>query len=543
MDKQIISRLFLPLVLAFVLGHASPLVAQIRLETVTVFADEVEARIEFPNYTAFLMLTWAFESVPPAGAQIEFQRGIYDDEGNIGPMAAIDTVPISELPESKWGKDLEANPAQRSERYALVLLDADGFPIGDLTMIHGTIFLMPWDPVTDFDPCSRTLTLTWDDYIYNAIGDDLGGTPLPPFFNYIQLLVFRPDGTEVIAAQPAFDESLQGRKAPYVFDHGPGPYFFRVRALENLDGSGRVSYSNQRGFNFVASVIDEPEIASVDVVDNQYIELEINLQGAVDDFTYEVLRSDQADQDYEVVGILDGAVQGLNTFSDMAVPDLQLGMWYYQVEAFIRDAGCENPSYASESVSSLYLSGEVLAQTADRLEVSLAWEQDPGWDGFQLQRKLPENNDWGNLGAVFSGLPGLFIDDLSPLLEGLAGEVRYRVIGSKGGEQVRSNEYLVVVEPRIEVPNVFSPTAEQAGNRVFRPDFMGLSPNSMRLRIYNRWGQEVYSVSDPDTGWTGWDGTLTDGRDAPAGMYAYTLEYQFPGSPAAEKRGTLLLLR
>ncbi len=535
MNKRIVSRFFLPLLLAGILGLASPLVAQIRLETVTVLLDDQEGMNEL-GYPAPLMLTWSFENPPPAGAQIEIQRGI---PGELG-IPALVTIPVADLPDDKWG-DMEGLPTLNSERYALVLLDAAGDPIGIMTHIHGTIFMRPWDPDADFDPCSRTLTFRWDDYVYN---DPAGTeTPLPPFFNYNQLMVLRPGETdEVIFATSDFDESLQGREATYVFEHGPGSYYFRVRAVENQDGSGRVSYSNRRGFNFVSPVIDDPEIARVDVVDNQYIELEINLQGSVGDFEFHLLRSSDPDQDFEQIGLLNPTAPGPLVYQDNDVPDLSAGKWYYRVEAFIRDAGCENPSYASESASSLYLSGEVITQTADQLEVSLSWVQDPGWDEFSLERLLPGGGGW-EVADVSTGLPGYYTDDLSPIMEGLAGEVRYRVIGSMGGEQVRSNEYLVVVEPRIEVPNVFSPTAEQAGNRVFRPDFMGLSPNSMRLRIYNRWGQEVYSVSDPDTGWTGWDGTLTDGRDAPAGMYAYTLEYQFPGSPAAEKRGTLLLLR
>jgi hypothetical protein len=540
MNKRIFSRLFLPLLLAGILGHASPLVAQVRLETVTVLADDQEA-FDLLGYFAPLMLTWSFENPPPAGAQVQFQRYSYED----GILLPIRTVSLDEFSGNYMWGDEEALPTLRSERYALVLVDENGFVILEFAMsdIHGTIFLREEDEGADFDPCSRTIIWRWDDYIYNDSEGD-GETSLPPFLKYNQLMVLQPGESEEVVAYTSemIEESLEMREAPYVFDHGPGPYYFRVRAVENPDGSGRVSYSNRRGITFDSPVIDDPEIVTVDVVDNQYIELGINLQGSVGDFTYEVLRSDQADQGFEVVGTLDAAVPGLHAFSDMAVPNLQQGMWYFRVEARIRDADCEDPAYESSESSSLFLAGEVIAPTTDQLEVSLSWEQNPGWDEFSLERLLPGGGGW-EVVDVSTGLPGYYTDDLSPIMEGLAGEVRYRVIGIMGGEQVRSNEYLVVVEPTVFVPNVFNPSAVQPENRVFKPDFSGLTPIAMRLRIYNRWGQEVYAITDPEVGWSGWDGTMTDGQEAPEGMYAYTLEYQFPGSPDTEKRGSLLLLR
>jgi hypothetical protein len=509
--------------------------AQIRLETVTVLANDQEA-LDSLGYFAPLMLTWSFENPPPAGAQIEIQRGI---PGELG-MPAILTLPVTAVPDDKWG-DMESLPTLNSERYALVLLDADGESIGIMTRIHGTIFLRPWQTTVDFDPCSRTLAMKWDDYIYN----DPAGTEeaLPPFFNYNQLMVLRPGETEEVVAETfIFDESLQEREATYVLDHGPGPYFFRVRAVENQDGSGKKSYSNRRPFHLVAPAIDDPALVFVDVVDNQFIDVSVDLEGSVGDFEFHLLRSAQADQGFEQIGVLNATAPGPLVYADSDVPDLTGGKWYYRVEAFIRDAGCEDPTYVSETASSLFLAGEVVVQTADQMEVSLSWDQDPAWDQFTLQRMLPGEPGWNDL-AGYSVAPSGSVDDLSPFLDGLAGEVRYRMLGSKGGLTVRSNEYLVVVEPRVEIPNVFSPVATQAENRFFKPDFMGLTPQSMKLKVFNRWGQEVFSVSDPEDGWPGWNGQTAGGLDAPAGMYAFTLEYQFPGTQKTERRGTFMLIR
>lgn len=540
-SPSFLSRFF-PLLFLFVCCWMSaPAGAQIRLKTVTVLLDQ-EADDIF-GVPSPVMLTWDIEGSPPPGAKIEFQRAS-DNEVSLLP---IETVSLDDFNGNYiWG-DEEALPGDWSERYALMLVDENGQVIQgfELSEIHGTIFLRELDAAADFDPCSRTITWRWDDYVYNSSesSDEEDEPPIEPFFNHIQLMVLPPDETEeVIAATSDFNESLQMREATYVFEHGPGNYRFRVRAVENPDVSGRKSYSNWRDFDFVSPVIDDPEITSVDVVDNQYIELGIILQGSVDEFTYEVLRSDPADQDFEVVGTLDAAAPGLNAYSDMAVPDLQQDMWYYRVEARIRDASCEDPAYESPAISSLFLSGEVTVQTDDRLEVLLSWDQQPAWENFVLQRNLPNGDGWTNIGTPFSS-PGQTTDNLSAFLQDLSGEIRYRMLGERLGETVHSNEYQVVIEPKVEIPNVFRPDAVDEENRVFKPVFVGFTPSFIRLRVYNRWGQEVFSITNPETGWPGWDGRLNDGGEAPPGMYAYWLEYELPDSARKEVRGSVMLIK
>ena len=49
--------------------------------------------------------------------------------------------------------------------------------------------------------------------------------------------------------------------------------------------------------------------------------------------------------------------------------------------------------------------------------------------------------------------------------------------------------------------------------------------------IFNRWGKEVFTSTDPNFGWTG--------KDLPAGVYYYFAEY----SNNLEYKGTVSLLR
>ncbi len=525
---------FFPLLFLFVCCWlAVPAGAQIRLETVTVFLDDQEAMDSVGSF-APLMITWSFVNPPPGDAQIEFQRGTPGAPG----MNAIDTIP---LPLDAWG-DIEGMPRIRSERYALVLLDAAGESIGSMTNIHGTIFLREWDRAVDFDPCTGTLVLSWDNYVYNeSVG--AGETPLEPFFSKNELMVLPPGETqEIVAVTLEFGESGARREAVYPFEKGPGVYRFRIRSVENPGGNGRVSYSNYREFNHIIPQLDDFDLTSIDIVDNAFVEVGFSAEGQVGAFEYKVFRSAQPDQGFEEIGEPGVEIPGAGIFADQSVPDLQTGLWYYKMEAFVRDAGCEDPIYESGVLSSLWLTGEVTVQTDDRLEVLLSWDQQPAWDHFVLQRNLPNGDGWTTIGTPFSS-PGQTTDDLSAFLQDLSGEIRYRMLGERMGETVHSNEYQVVIEPKVEIPNVFRPDAVDEENRVFKPEFIGFTPSFVRLRVYNRWGQEVFSITNPETGWAGWNGRLNDGMEAPPGMYAYWLEYELPASAKMELRGSVMLIK
>lgn len=88
------------------------------------------------------------------------------------------------------------------------------------------------------------------------------------------------------------------------------------------------------------------------------------------------------------------------------------------------------------------------------------------------------------------------------------------------------------------IPNAFMPGSDIPANREFKPDFW-IVPQNYRLAIYNRWGSEVFSTSNPQEGW---GGTYSD-SDAPQGGYIYHVSYVDHFGEAREHRGTLMLIR
>lgn len=72
--------------------------------------------------------------------------------------------------------------------------------------------------------------------------------------------------------------------------------------------------------------------------------------------------------------------------------------------------------------------------------------------------------------------------------------------------------------PDIFVPSAFSPNGDGL-NDVLRPVGVGISKIDM-FRIYNRWGQLVFSATDAERGW---DGTV-NGRIQTTGNFVYMVQ-------------------
>lgn len=78
-------------------------------------------------------------------------------------------------------------------------------------------------------------------------------------------------------------------------------------------------------------------------------------------------------------------------------------------------------------------------------------------------------------------------------------------------------------------------------NDIFRV-VKGKDVRSVELRIYDRWGNQVFSTFDPKQGWDG----RFKGKDMPTGTYFYVLTAYFNNDyQAAHKmyRGEIALIR
>ncbi len=109
--------------------------------------------------------------------------------------------------------------------------------------------------------------------------------------------------------------------------------------------------------------------------------------------------------------------------------------------------------------------------------------------------------------------------------------------------------------PYFELPNVFTPGSADNFNDVF----LAFGPDDgsamcfrfvkhVDLTVYNRWGEEVYSVSTSELNNTVlWDGSFNSGKDAESGIYYYnanvTFDVRDPSKQNKQYKGWVHLIR
>lgn len=110
------------------------------------------------------------------------------------------------------------------------------------------------------------------------------------------------------------------------------------------------------------------------------------------------------------------------------------------------------------------------------------------------------------------------------------------VANSNGCSDTASVTITILKGGTVAIPNAFSPNGDGV-NDVFR--IAGRNVVSISLVIYNRWGQEVFTSADMNTGW---DGRYHD-ADAEIGTYVYWIEVEYESGKTEIKKGNVILLR
>ncbi|MCW3087586.1 MAG: cell surface protein, partial [Sediminibacterium sp.] len=140
--------------------------------------------------------------------------------------------------------------------------------------------------------------------------------------------------------------------------------------------------------------------------------------------------------------------------------------------------------------------------------------------------------EWGMNDPSISN-PVVILDDPSDSIT-----YRVRVYSSEG---CYADDDIIVrfyrSEPEILVPSAFTPNSD-GKNDILRPITLGITTLHY-FRVYNRWGQLLYTSTE--TG-TGWDGTH-NGVKQPGGAYVYTAEGKDFRGKTIYRKGTAVLIR
>lgn len=107
----------------------------------------------------------------------------------------------------------------------------------------------------------------------------------------------------------------------------------------------------------------------------------------------------------------------------------------------------------------------------------------------------------------------------------------YRARGKNPDEPLKENDTEVIF------PSAFTPNGDGI-NDILLP-LGGLHATSVSIEVWNRWGQMVYSSSDPSQGW---DGNY-NGAPAHTGVYAYLIKFTTSEGDKKKTKGNVTLLR
>ncbi len=149
-------------------------------------------------------------------------------------------------------------------------------------------------------------------------------------------------------------------------------------------------------------------------------------------------------------------------------------------------------------------------------------------------------NATGN-GSVFSWFPALWLsnpDVRDPVLTVPDNDIQYVVTTITENGCMASDTLNVHVNPEtlLDIPNAFTPGSGTNNElKIIRK-----GPATLKFfRVYDRWGQEVFSTTDINEGWNG----NYKGKNQPLGTYMYSIEAVTNTGRKWAKQGNVTLIR
>lgn len=153
---------------------------------------------------------------------------------------------------------------------------------------------------------------------------------------------------------------------------------------------------------------------------------------------------------------------------------------------------------------------------------------------------LTAQTDMGNVSYQWQSEPPLSFTNTNTQEVCITTDTRVTVTMQSPCGEYRDTVLLKYKAPSSELvfPNAFTPNNDGL-NDAFRAINSEASVNNYQLHIYNRWGQLVFTASEPTVGWDG----AYQNTQQPAGTYFYTCIYETEKSESKSKKGSVLLIK
>ncbi len=267
-----------------------------------------------------------------------------------------------------------------------------------------------------------------------------------------------------------------------------------------------------------------PRISDITASINDNEELELYWQDAAEAIEYSILKNNNG-----------GAYSFLGKDVQSPFTDTNYSTTEAACYEILYDDACKNVSDVSPEACPVVIQASV---SADNI-VSLNWNAYQGWaNGITTYRLEKYSKTGGLLRAYTLGNVTNFTDSETDLFNQV---VYYRifVVAADGGlGPATSNRLEVIKKPNLFYPRAFTPDGQGPGeNEIFK--VFGQYVSSFEMKIFNRWGELVFTSNDIDNGW---DGTFR-GVDQPDGTYAFVSTIQDFAGRSFTQSGAVVLMR
>ena len=408
---------------------------------------------------------------------------------------------------------VNADPLSSSQDYKLAVLDSCD-NVSRLGNDHATIFLNGSQ-----DTCARAVLLSWSAY---------KGWPADSYAVYYSVdngVSFHHGG------------SVTGSATGYSFKaiEGKGTYLFFVRAYK----VGNPNYSSSSNvLKIITTFSATANNISLDLVTD--LSGGIRLQWSalsVRNIAGFIIEHSKDSQVYSVLGIVyTYAIFGTDYNYQDTVDDPGKKT-YFRIRGIDR---CGNKFGISNVAINIALQ---VSQSPDGR--FLQWNKYKGWKhkvkAYYVYRSVTKNDSssWIKI-ATLSGDSDNYVD-LDSLDYFDNNGICYQIvaIGVDSSNAVPaisySNIFCTFGPPIARMPNAF---IVNGANGFFRPITLYVDVPRCTMKIYNRWGEEIFLTADISTGWDG----KQDGKPVPEGVYFYNLEVYGVDRTFKAVKGTFTVL-
>jgi gliding motility-associated-like protein len=194
---------------------------------------------------------------------------------------------------------------------------------------------------------------------------------------------------------------------------------------------------------------------------------------------------------------------------------------------------CGNLSDSGIEACVIHLEGNMSNDNIATLE----WTPYTGWINGVSEYRITKFGTDGGVIRTFTVNAGTSFTDTS--VDPFAQRVRYIVTAipnTQGLPTVRSNEITLLKTPNIFYPSAFTPNNDNL-NDEFK--VIGQFVSAFRMKIFNRWGELVFTSNNINQGW---DGNYR-GKAQPEGTYAFVCELTDEDGGNYTREGSVVLLR